>query len=201
MADLDTSKMHDEGVTETPEAATKAINPALLQKLTESRTRLLVTLAQVTLAMVSSPRYRHLSIGELQNLLIDPLLRDRVAVATAGPKKDAPPSLNDGQVVGVAIWAKVSAEVDAKIREQIKAGTFPVRLKSEDWASGEIAWLLDVIAPTRQQATAVLTNIQQVAKGGNLLVHPIVRNLVAPELLQKAAQSAAVAEAEGQTTH
>ena len=47
---------------------------------------------------------------------------------------------------GVAIWASVSAEVDAEIRQQIQAGVFPVRLKAEAWNSGKINWLIDVIA-------------------------------------------------------
>ena len=35
------------------------------------------------------------------------------------------------------IWASVSDDVDAKIREQIQARTFTVRLKADDWASGD----------------------------------------------------------------
>jgi hemolysin-activating ACP:hemolysin acyltransferase len=181
----------------------KKIDPALAKKLTESRQRLHVTMAQVVLAMVSASRYKHCTIAELQHLVIEPLLRDRVAIATAAPKDAAAPSLSDGQVVGVAIWAKVSAEVDAKIREQIKAGVFPIRLKPEDWASGDLVWLLDVIAPTKKQATAVLSNFHQIVKDGNLLVHPIVRRLVDQELLKGATSATAKrpVDAEISTTH
>ncbi len=66
----------------------------------------------------------------------------------------------------------MSDEVDAKIREQIKAGAFPAPLKAEDWDSGDIAWLLDVIAPTKEQARAVVKNFGQVVKDGKLYVHP-----------------------------
>ena len=59
-------------------------------------------------------------------------------------------------MAGIAIWATVPevviAAVDAKIAEQIKAGVFPVRLASDDWTSGEVVWLLDVIAADRSQA-------------------------------------------------
>jgi hypothetical protein len=136
-------------------------------------------------------------------LVIEPLLRDRIAVASAEPRPGAAPSLNDGRVVGVAIWAKVSAEVDAKIREQIKAGVFPIRLKPQDWASGDIAWLLDVIAPSKKQATALLANMRQVVKEGNLLVHPIVRGLVDADVLKNATGETAKAEpaAEHPTAH
>lgn len=179
------------------------IDPARLQKLAESRLRLHATLAQVVLAMIASPRYKHFTIGELQQLVIEPLLRDRIAVASTAPKQGAAPSLNDGQVVGLAIWAKVSADVDARIREQIKAGVFPIRLKPQDWASGDIVWLLDVIAPSKKQATALLANIRQVVKEGNLFVHPIVRGLVDADLLKNAAGEAAKAgpAAEHPTAH
>jgi cytolysin-activating lysine-acyltransferase len=38
----------------------------------------------------------------------------------------------EGNMLGIAIWANVSAEVDDKIREQIKEGVFPIRLKPEE---------------------------------------------------------------------
>ena len=43
-------------------------------------------------------------------------------------------------------------------------------------------------------ATALLTNIHQVVKEGNLFVHPIVRGLVDAELLKNAAGETAKAE-------
>jgi cytolysin-activating lysine-acyltransferase len=70
--------------------------------------------------------------------------------------------------LGIAIWAKVSPEVDAKIREQIGSKVFPIRLRPADWASGEIAWLLDVIAPNSKLATAVLARFRQTVKEGQL---------------------------------
>ena len=69
-------------------------------------------------------------------------------------------------------------ELDARIREQIQAGTFPVRLKTEDWNSGEINWLLDVVAPDQRTTTNVIANFRQVVKEGSLRLHPIVTRLV-----------------------
>jgi cytolysin-activating lysine-acyltransferase len=103
------------------------------------------------------------------------MIRDRIAVASPPQKEGEPEPLP----AGIAIWAKVSDEVDGKIREQIKAGAFPVRLKAEDWDSGEIAWLLDVIAPTKEQAAAVVKNFGQVVKEGKLFVHPGITAFVA----------------------
>ncbi|MCP5100736.1 MAG: hypothetical protein GY943_34740, partial [Chloroflexi bacterium] len=52
-------------------------------------------------------------------------------------------------------------------------------------------WLLDVVAPNRQAATAVLANFKQVAAknadGGNVALHPVVSAVVDPEVLAKLA--------------
>ncbi|MCG7495092.1 toxin-activating lysine-acyltransferase [Thalassobius sp. Cn5-15] len=111
--------------------------------------------SQATLPL---PRYRHQTLADLQHLVLDPLIRDRLA-----------------------IWASVSEEVDAKIRN----GVWPLRLKAEDWASGEISWLIDVIAPDRKTTASVLGNFKQVVKGGDLRLHPIIGRLVDKETLEK----------------
>lgn len=87
-------------------------------------------------------------------------------------------------MAGLAIWASVSEEVDAKIREQIAAGVFPIKLKAEDWNSGEVNWLLDVIAPSKERTAQVIRNLKQVIKGGDLNIHPLVVELVDAEALE-----------------
>ncbi|MCF3639021.1 toxin-activating lysine-acyltransferase [Rhizobium sp. TRM95111] len=149
--------------------------------LTEVKTRIRSTFGQVVLAMSVLPRYRHHSIADLSHLVIDPLARDRIAIAQQKGEDGEP---NAAAPAAIAIWATVSPEVDSKIREQIAGGSFPVRLKAEEWASGEIARLLDVIAPTQKLATAVLAGFRQVAKQENLHIHPIVGRLVGPEALK-----------------
>ncbi len=145
-------------------------DPRMIAQIMALRTRLHGVFAQATMAMMSTPRYRHHTLAELQHLALEPMIRDRIAVASPPQKEGEPEPLP----AGIAIWAKVSEEVDAKIREQIRAGAFPVRLKGEDWDSGEIAWLLDVIAPTKEQAAAVVRNFGQVVKEGKLFVHPSI---------------------------
>jgi hypothetical protein len=86
--------------------------------------------SQATLPL---PRYRHQTLADLQHLVLDPLLRDRLAI----------------------------------------------------WASGEISWLIDVIAPDRKTTASVLGNFKQVLKGGDLRLHPIIGRLVDKETLEK----------------
>ncbi|MEL7189772.1 MAG: toxin-activating lysine-acyltransferase [Pseudomonadota bacterium] len=164
----------------------KEISPEMLAKLSELRERVQLSVGQAVLAMMNLPRYKGQSLADLNHLVIEPLLRDRLAIASAKKKDGADEGAPDGSTTaGIAIWASVSDEVDAKIREQIKGGAFPTRLGAEDWASGETIWLLDLIAPNRQLATAVLANFKQIAGDKPIAIHPIVARSVDPEVLEK----------------
>ncbi len=70
-------------------------------------------------------------------------------------------------------------------REQIKTGTFPIWLKPEDWNSGPVNWLLDVIAADRKATGQVIANFRQVVKEGDLRIHPQVAGLVDEEMRGK----------------
>ena len=131
--------------------------------------------------------------------MLEPLVRDRITIASAAKSEDN--ALD--QLSGRAIWASVSDEVDDKIREQIKAGKpnrgqfVPARrfdgkvvqtvpaLAADEWNSGKIHWLFDVITPNQKLTTSVIANFKQVVKEGDLRIHPLITRLVDPETLEK----------------
>jgi cytolysin-activating lysine-acyltransferase len=152
------------------------------QKTGETRQRIHAALGQIVLALASTPRYRQLPFSDLQALVLDPLLRDRVALATAKSEDGKP---MPGATAGIAFWASVSPEVDAKIREQIAANVFPVRLKADEWASGQQVWLFDILAQNPQTASFVLSNFKSVAKSDQVRLHPMVTRQVDPEMLKQ----------------
>lgn len=158
------------------------VSPEMRAKLAELRERIQLSVGQAVLAMMNLPRYKGQSLADLNHLVIEPLLRDRLAIASA-KKKDG--EEGDTATAGIAIWASVSDEVDAKMVEQIKGGAFPTRLSAEDWTSGEKIWLLDLIAPNRQLATAVLANFKQIAGDKPVSIHPIVARSVDPDVLER----------------
>jgi cytolysin-activating lysine-acyltransferase len=157
------------------------LDPEVAKKIAALRAHVRESFGKVVMAMMMLPRYRHQTLADLQHLVLEPLIRDRIATAYQGAKDQSPQS----DMAGVAIWASVSEAVDAEIREQIKAGVFPVRLKPEAWNSGKINWLIDVIAPDRKTTAAVIANFKQVVKEGDLRLHPLVTRLIDPETLQK----------------
>jgi hemolysin-activating ACP:hemolysin acyltransferase len=151
-------------------------------KIDELRTRVQRNTGQVVLAMMNLARYRNQTLGDLTHLVLDPLMRDRLAIAHR--TVDGKPQGED-DVAGIAIWASVSDAVDAKITEQVKAGVFPVRLANEDWTSGDKVWLLDVIAGDRKAATSVLTNFRQLSGERAVKIHPIVARMIDQDVLAK----------------
>lgn len=162
-------------------AEAQQLDPEMLAKISAIRTKVHETFGQVAMAMMAIPRYKHQSVADLSSILLDPLIRDRVAIASSPAEEGTP----QGNLSGIAIWASVSEEVDAKIREQIKSGTFPIKLKADDWNSGGINWLLDIIAPNQKLTTSVIANFKQVIKEGDIRMHPLISRLVDPEALKK----------------
>jgi cytolysin-activating lysine-acyltransferase len=140
------------------------LDPEIVKKIAQVRSHVRESFGKVVMAM-----------------MLEPLIRDRVAIAYPGKTEDA--ALAD--ITGVALWASVSQEVDGRIREQITSGTFPVRLKAEDWNSGDINWLLDVIAPDQKTTASVIANFKQVVKEGGLRLHPLITKLVDEDTLKK----------------
>jgi len=162
-------------------SANPQLDPEIAKKIATMRSHVRESFGKVVMAMMLLPRYRRQSLDDLQHLVLEPLIADRIAIAY--PSDAAQNVLAD--VAGVAIWASVSESVDAAIRDQIKAGVFPIRLKPEEWNSGNINWLLDVIAPNPKATTSVIANFRQVVKDGDLRLHPIITKLVDPETLSR----------------
>lgn len=171
-----------DGILET--ATQNKASTDALEKIAGIKTAIHSSFGQVVLAMSSVPRYRHQSLADLAHLVIDPLARDCIAIASPKPSNDSDPKAVLAPAA-IAIWASVSEEIEVKLKEQIKAGVFPIRLKASEWKSGEKVWLLDVIAPTRELATIVLKSFNHVAKSEQVSIHPIVAKLVDGEVLKQ----------------
>jgi hemolysin-activating ACP:hemolysin acyltransferase len=164
-----------------PPSPNPQLDPEVAKKLAAVRSQVRESFGKIVMALMMTPRYRNQTLGDLQHLVLEPLIRDRVAIAYPGNVQES--ALAD--MAGFAIWASVSEEVDARIREQVANGVFPVRLKPEEWNSGKINWLFDVVAGDTQATTNVIANFKQVVKEGSLRLHPLIARLVDEETLKK----------------
>ena len=192
---------------EAAKTAAPKLTPEALKQIGEMRDRLQGLIGQVVMALSVVPRYRHQTLADLHHLVVEPLMRDRIAIASAAPRGEGDkegqsnPALE--QLAGIAFWASVSDAVDAKIKEQIKAGAFPIRLKPEEWVSGDTIWLLDVIAPSQKLATAVLANFAKVLpkKDGDKAGQAPVREQGDPALGAAPSEAAARSANSGRETN
>jgi cytolysin-activating lysine-acyltransferase len=80
--------------------------------------------------LTQSPAHKHLFLTDLDWAVIPALMLGQFRLFRSG-----------GRVVGLALWASVSDEVD----DRLKAGVS--RLAPLDWKSGETLWLIDLVAP------------------------------------------------------
>jgi cytolysin-activating lysine-acyltransferase len=98
--------------------------------------------------LLQSPRHRRVTLGTLARQMLPAYLTNQFVLARAKSKNGEAPATP----VGVAFWASVSAEVDRRLSADPKR---PVELSESEWQSGEIIWLLDVVAAPNVGAALV----------------------------------------------
>lgn len=94
--------------------------------------------------LMKSPMYKHLFLADLEWALLPALMANQFKRFHS-----------DGVPIGFIAWAKVSAEVDARL-----AAGFP-KLQPQDWTSGEQYWLVIVLGPEGKENVL----IDEVMKG------------------------------------
>jgi cytolysin-activating lysine-acyltransferase len=86
----------------------------------------------IVMALMALPRYRdqtldcNQTLGDLRHFVLDAPARPS-RHGLCGRERAA-----GGEVAGIALWARVSEEVDLVIRRQIREGVFPIRLEAVD---------------------------------------------------------------------
>jgi cytolysin-activating lysine-acyltransferase len=101
-----------------------------------------VTLGQIVTILMRSPQHRERPLADLEWLVLPAVLSGQCRVARAQQSGIAVP-------VGVALWASVSTAVDQRLSDL----SAPLRLQANEWRSGDIPWLVELVAdPPTQQA-------------------------------------------------
>lgn len=99
--------------------------------------KLLLRFHDVVVVLSRSPAHKHFSLADIEWMVLPPVQAGQAYVVQAAHKERgfrAP--------IAVATWALVSEEVDRRLEEQ--AGQH-MRLRPDEWTSGEIGWLVDVV--------------------------------------------------------
>ncbi|MBI2236468.1 MAG: PQQ-binding-like beta-propeller repeat protein [Magnetospirillum sp.] len=82
-----------------------------------------------TMLMMASPQHRHLSLRELEWLLMPPIVFEQARIFLYGLRP-----------IGLVTWAYFSEEAET----HLLSGS---RLDPSEWRSGDRLWLMDVVAP------------------------------------------------------
>ncbi len=87
-------------------------------------------LGEITWLLTQSPAHKGFFISDIEWMIMVPVMLQQFRLFY---DKDKP--------VGVVLWAKISKDVE----ERLMAGN--VRMRPQDWTSGETVWIVEVIAP------------------------------------------------------
>ena len=87
-------------------------------------------LGEITWLLTQSPTHKHFALADLEWLVMPPLLLEQYRVFHG-----------ETTPVGVALWASLSAEAEAKLNAGVG------RLRPDEWKSGDRLWLVDLITP------------------------------------------------------
>jgi hemolysin-activating ACP:hemolysin acyltransferase len=121
-----------------------------------------VAFAQIVSVLMRSPHYKHYTLSDLEWLVFPPLMTGQFSIAEAstdpkGPKFPA----------AVVLWANVSAEVDKRLSENLFA---PMRLRPDEWRSGEALWLVDAVGDARVVPELLKRLRESVFKGKDMKI-------------------------------
>ncbi len=107
---------------------------------------------QVVSVLMRAPHYKHYSLADLEWMVVPAMVTGQFSIVEAQSRKNglsAP--------VCVVLWASVSHDVDQRLSS---APGEPIRLKPNEWRSGDVLWVIDAIGDARA-VTAVLKRLRE----------------------------------------
>ena len=114
------------------------LSPEARKKAIDASKHLMMAFGQITNVLMRSAQYKQHTLADLEWLVVPAVMSGQFAIVEAQLKSSgmmAP--------VGVLLWARVSAEVDKRLLDS--AAETPLRLKQEDWRSGDILWVIGAV--------------------------------------------------------
>jgi hemolysin-activating ACP:hemolysin acyltransferase len=131
--------------TEMPTAEKSMIRPS-----ERRQARMAQAFSSVVGVLMRDPGFRNLRLMDLEWLVLPPVMSGqwRLAQAKAQTLKGKPGTAESDMMVpvAVALWATVSPEIDKRLSENLDK---PLLLRTHEWASGNIPWLIALAGDKR----------------------------------------------------
>src|SRR5262245_56273892 len=141
------ASVRDAAAGVAPSSATPATASAQAANAKDARRRAAiaarqsVVFSQIVGVLMRSPHYKHYALSDLEWLVLPALATGQFSIAEAATERNAPTA-----PVAVALWASVSPDIDKRFSEDLGA---PMRLRPDEWRSGEILWLIAAVGDVR----------------------------------------------------
>ena len=108
--------------------------------------------AQIIAVFMRDQNFKNMRVADLEWLVLPPVMSGQFSLAhmpaPPRPGEQRKPTDKGGMLVpvAVALWATVSPQIDKALSENLDQ---PIRLKTNQWASGKIIWLMAVAGDRR----------------------------------------------------
>ncbi len=102
------------------------------------------SIGDICVVMSRSPAYKHYSLADIEWMVLPAVLSGQFYVADAEHRENgfrAP--------IAALTWARVSEETDRRLSENIRR---PIRLRPDEWACGNIWWIVAAVGESRAVA-------------------------------------------------
>ena len=98
------------------------------------------TFSQVVAVLMRDPNFRNMRLADLEWLVLPPVMAGQFRLGHAmRPAGKTQQGAGISVPVAVALWARVSPDIDKGLSEALDK---PVHLRPNQWASGNILWLM-----------------------------------------------------------
>jgi cytolysin-activating lysine-acyltransferase len=110
--------------------------------------------AQIVAVLMRDPHFRNLKLADLEWLVLPPVMAGQFRLAQVPTQQGRAKGQEGGKAqeggilvpVAVALWARVSSHIDKGLSENFDK---QVRLRPNEWASGDHLWLMAVAGDQR----------------------------------------------------
>ena len=158
-----------------PDTSTQSNGAALLRNHPEEPTNgrrgivnSSMALAQIVKLILQSPNHRHFSLSDLEWMVLPALSLGQLAIAETKPDQSGM-----RQPLATLFWAAVSPEIDQRMSSQLEA---PIRLRPDEWRSGDILWITDMIGDLSTGHALVKSVLESVLAGRTVKVRSMDAN-------------------------
>jgi hemolysin-activating ACP:hemolysin acyltransferase len=132
----------------SPMASALPVEPTAAQVGAAASKLIAARLGEITLVMSRSPATKHYALADIEWMILPPVFAGQFYIVEATHKKHG-----FGVPVAAFTWARVSVEVD----ERLSAGlNSPIRLRPDEWTSGDIHWLIHIAGEQRALEAGLL---------------------------------------------